>query len=238
MKKKFNLLMLALAVLMFALFLTTSFADVAPQNSNKNNKLAECIKNISKVQTLIEYFYMESGVYPESLDSLDKSYNVPSDKNMEIKERIEIPKDPATGKSFVYKLDEKNPNNYFLSAPDPKAYGVEKIELNALEWGWMKTLAGEERRKWGISICVDLLKRLATDIEIYASENKKQFPKELDTLVKEKFEIADVLTCPVSKKKYIYILNKDNTYVIKCPDPSAHKLKELEYDSLKGIIGK
>lgn len=236
MKKSLIFVLAALIIVIFTL--TASFSEETAKTPIKDNKLSECIKNISKLQSLIEYFYLQSGIYPDSLESLDKSYNIPPDKSTEIKEKIEIPKDPATGKSFVYKFDEKTPDKYFLTIPDPKAYGVERIELNAIDWGWMKTYAGEERRKWGISICIDLLKRLATDIEIYASENKKQFPKTLDDLIKAKFDVPEVLTCPVCKKKYVYELNKDNSYVIKCAEPSAHKVKQLEYDSLKGIVGK
>lgn len=211
----------------------TPAAPAAPEN-----KLELCVKNMAKVQTLIEYFYLQSGMYPENLESLSKSYNTTSDKNLDEKEMVKIPKDPATGKDFVYKFDKKNPTTYLLAIPDPKLYGIEKIDITPLDWGWMKTFAGEERRKWGISICVDLLKRLATDVEIYASENKKQFPKDLDAIIKAKLDVPEVLTCPVCTKKYVYELNKDNSYSIKCPDPAAHKLKQLEYDSLKGVIGK
>lgn len=236
MKKLF--IMILLISVIFTFTTTASFSEEAAKVAAYENKLELCVKNMAKVQTLIEYFYLQSGIYPENLELLGKSYNTTSDKNIDIKEMVQIPKDPATGRDFVYKFDKKNPDVYALSIPDPKLYGIEKIEITPIDWGWMKMFAGEERRKWGISLCVDLLKRLATDVEIYASENKKQFPKDLDAIIKAKLDVPEILTCPVCAKKYVYELNKDNSYIIKCADPGAHKLKQLEYDSLKGVVGK
>jgi len=245
MKKVFIMILLISAIFAFTAAVSFSQETAKPAapptpaaQAAPENKLEICVKNMAKIQTLIEYFYLQSGIYPENLELLSKSYNTTSDKNLDEKEMVQIPKDPATGKNFAYKFDKKNPMTYVLSIPDPKLYGVEKIDITPIDWGWMKTFAGEERRKWGISLCVDLLKRLATDVEIYASENKKQFPKDLDTIIKAKLDVPEVLTCPVCTKKYIYELNKDNSYIIKCADPAAHKLKQLEYDSLKGVVGK
>lgn len=235
MKKFFILILLTVIAALF--FGAASFSEEA-KIKDKNPLLEECVKNMSKIQALLEYFYLQSGSYPESLAEMNKSYNVPMDKSVELKDKIEIPKDPATGKDFIYKVDPKNPENYQLMAPEPKLYGAEKLELNAVNWAWMKVYAGEERRKMGISLCIDLLNRLATYIELYAADNKGQFPKTLDVLIKSKPEVAEISTCPASKKKYGYEIKKDGTYAIKCPDPAAHKVKQIEYDSVKGIIGK
>ncbi|MFH1452729.1 MAG: hypothetical protein ABIH00_01960 [Armatimonadota bacterium] len=238
--KKYGILTLVILII-FAFTVGVCFSEEVAANTEndagKNNLLENCVKNISKVQTLIEYYYLQSGIYPESLDQLYKSYNVSPDETAEVKNKIEIPKDPASGKDFVYKIDEGETSNYHLMVPDPKLYGVPKLELSALNWGWMSTYAGEERRKMGISICVDLLKRLATDVELYAQQNDGKFPENIDILIKEKYDSPEVFSCPVCKAKYVYEL-KDDTYIIKCPDPNKHKLKQLEYDYLKGVVGK
>ncbi|MBI2252171.1 MAG: hypothetical protein HYU63_05460, partial [Armatimonadetes bacterium] len=73
---------------------------------NKEELLNKCIQNISKLQTLLEYYYIEFGNYPYNLKEMEKVYN----KKIDPKERkITIPLDPATGKEFIY----QNSNNSY-----------------------------------------------------------------------------------------------------------------------------
>lgn len=218
MKKFFLVLLLACSLLAVKIYGDTP-------------DLNQCISNIGKLQVLIEYFYMEFGEYPPSVKSMEEVYN--EEKYVKGQTKIVIPKDPSTGKDFIYEVSPDG-QDYSIKVPLPEKYGLKEIKLQKVDWGWMMQLAGAERRQALIEVCIAQMKKLATDIEIYASDNKNKYPEDLKILV-PKYE-KSIFKCPACNKEYTY-KKIDSGYEIFCYDPSKHRLKVLKYDSNKGIIG-
>jgi len=57
---------------------------------------------LSRTQTLIEYFYMEAGFYPTSLEELEQLINSKAPKEQSRRR----PQRPATNQPFSYTLDK------------------------------------------------------------------------------------------------------------------------------------
>ena len=102
-----------------------------------NEKIIDCMKKMSTVQSYVEFYYMSTGNYPQSLKDLNYIFNSDVKKDSE---RIVFPDDPVTGKPFVYKV-ATDLKSYVLSVPDPKLYKVNKIEMRNVEWAWMNCVA-------------------------------------------------------------------------------------------------
>lgn len=193
--------------------------------------LNKCVGDLGKIQGLIEYFYMEFGEYPASLKDMEKIYN--EESLVKDQPKIIIPKDPASGKDYFYEV-KPDGLDYTLKVPSPEVYGQKKIELNKIDWGWMQRLAGEERRQALLQVCVAQMKKLATSLELYAKDNKGNYPAALKDLIPN-FE-KEIYKCPACSKEYIYTKLEDS-YELACPEPQKHKLKALKYNSNKGLTG-
>jgi hypothetical protein len=212
--------------------------DKTPVNASTGTNTAEdnlaelnkCIKNISAVQTFIEFYFMKIGSYPSSLDSLEKALN--NDEGKSPKERITLPKDLSTGRDFVYDLNN-NGTSYVLKAADPSKYKMKSLEVSQVNWGWLAIAAGEQRKQFIYQMCVNQMKELATLIEFWSKDNKNLYPEELKQLMPKYLE--GVPLCPGCNKPYVYKKLTDG-YQLSCPDPACHGLKLLKWDSNQGLI--
>ncbi len=185
---------------------------------------------MARIQALLEYYFIEFGNYPDSLKQMVDAFNQNVPASMV---RIAVSADPATGKPFTYQLQEGGAG-YSLSLPDPSRYDGQQFVMTPLDWGWMKQIAGSERRQRLLGMCKYNLNALATAVEMAALDRKGQFPKDLKELIGVFME--EEIICPQSGKPYVYKLNEDGkSFTISCPQPAAHNLRALYYDSVQGI---
>jgi hypothetical protein len=199
---------------------------VADVRSNKPTALLDAL---SRTRVYIEFFYMETGDYPDNLMDLEKDLNSLLPKNLE---SVRIPKDPATGKDFVYKV---NPNHksYSLSSPDPGQYSIENFQISNVPWGGFNTVVEERKNSFLQRVCAENLKGLATAIEYYAKDNKKKVPEQLKALLSQ--YVRTIPVCPLSGKPYDY-KSDGNDYTLSCPNPELHNMKKLMFTSKQGWI--
>ena len=87
-------------IILFIVFLFLLIPICACANE-VNEKIVDCMKKMSAVQSYVEFYYMSTGNYPQSLKDLSYIFNSDVQKDSE---RIVFPNDPATGKPFVYKV--------------------------------------------------------------------------------------------------------------------------------------
>ncbi len=201
---------------------------LAQQPQSQPDQLREAWARMSKVQALLEYFFMEQGQYPESLAELERAFNTMKPKSGA---DLVIPKDPGTGKSFVY-LCKPPFKKYALSIPDPAAYGGQSFTLPEVDWGFMARLA-EQRRTEQIALqCGFNLKGLATQTELFAKDHNKTFPKSLDEMFPK--YISRYPQCPASGKNYL-MTSIPGGYLLSCPTPERHGLKQFRYHSQQGM---
>ncbi|MHB2018300.1 MAG: type II secretion system protein GspG [Candidatus Xenobia bacterium] len=203
-------------------------ATATPTANKEGADLQLCISDMSKLQTLIEFFYLNTGSYPTGLDQLKKEYN---DQAPPTSQKIDIPNDPATGKPFVYNLSDDT-KNYSLTPPDVSKYGVARLELSKMDWGWMNQMAADNKRKALIQVCAIYIKGISAGLDHYARDNKNQLPDSLEALVPK--YVKRMPTCPVCGKPYVY-KHDSRGYILACPDPKAHDLEILQFDSTQGL---
>ncbi len=193
----------------------------------KADKLAECISALSKTQTYIEFYYMETGIYPKSLSELERIFN---EEEENPSKKLIFPRDPATGKPFVY-ATAKDFLSYTLSCPDPSPYGLEKLSVSAVDWGWMNVVAQEKRRMAFAQFCKFNIEFLAAAVKKY-NEAEKKIPADVKALVPK--YIKGMPTCPTCGKEYIYKSEGDG-YSVTCPDPKEHGFKVFLFKSHEGF---
>lgn len=99
-----------------------------------------------------------------------------------------------------------------------------------------------KQAKEDLETCSNNLKQIGTACELYATDHKEHYPKNLDDL-KPKY-IAKIPTCPVHDTGYIYSSTREpnNAYEVYCPG-SNHIDLGLENDhpifnSTQGLITK
>lgn len=193
----------------------------------KGDKLGECITALSKMQAYIEFYYMETGIYPKSLAELDRIFN----EDVETaKDKLLFPKDPATGKDFIYTTG-KDYLSYTLSAPDPSAYGLKKLTVPSVNWGWMNVVAQEKRRMAFAQFCKFNVEFLSQAVNKYKSAEKK-VPADLKLLIPK--YLKGVPLCPASGREYVYKGGTDS-FSITCPNPKDHGFKSFIYTSKDGF---
>lgn len=183
----------------------------------------------ARLQVLIEYYFMESGLYPVSLKALEHNFNVglPADAP-----KVTLGDDPLSGQPFVYNVS-KDRRHYTLALPEPAKYGQDIPSLETIDWGWLLLAAEGKRIERLLSDCTRSINELATACEIYAKDHNKAFPAKLEALRPQ--YMARQLRCPASGKTYIYVFRRGG-YTIECPDAHKHGLGGLKYDSDKGLL--
>lgn len=189
----------------------------------------EAVGRMSKIQALLEYFYMETGEYPPNLGVLERSFNQDLPEKAP---RVVVPVDPATSKPFTYELSQDR-KKYRLAPPDPARYGANAIGLEAIDWGWMAFLAKQRRAEQLALECKFNMEVLATQSEMYAKDHGGKFPSSIDELVPKYIPRHPV--CPLTGKNYGFAPG-GNGYVISCANAQGHGLKKFSYSSERGMV--
>lgn len=83
-------------------------------------QLSSCRRNIEVLQDALEDYYSSYNAYPTRLTLENLTY---------IKV---LPKDPATGKNYIYEISEDR-QHYRILCPNPKNHKVKKIEATELK---------------------------------------------------------------------------------------------------------
>ena len=206
--------------------LTCGLLWLASAPALAQDKSTEAWQRISRLQSLVEHFYMETGVYPLDLNEMDQYYR---NKAPRAPKPIPIPLDPATNQPFNYKLDGRK---YSLSVPDPAKYGGAKIAVAAMDWGYLKDLADLQRFTEFVKSQQNMLKMVATYVELYAKDHASQYPNTLDDLLPK--YLTRMPSDPLTGKNLTYKKLVDG-YVIGCPNPEKYGMKTFQYSSAKGI---
>ena len=185
---------------------------------------------LSSVQSMLEFFFMEAGVYPAELSELNTAFNFQLPKGAK---PVVVPKDPATGLPFIY-IAAPNKKGYRLRFPDPSQYGLDSsFELGPVSWGWLALRADRIRFEEMAKLSKHHMNNLATALEMYAKDNKNAYPATLDLLYPNfiKRHPQD----PITGKNYIYKPLADG-YLISSPNPERYGLRIFQYSSSRGMI--
>ena len=187
------------------------------------------LQELSSLQAMLEFFFMEAGVYPPTLEELKVAYNAELPRGAR---PVEVPKDPSTGKEFVYRVAQ-NRKGYYLSFPDPTRYGLPAgFELGPVSWGWLALRAEQRRFEEMVKLSKYHIESLATQIEMFAKDNSGAYPQNLDQLYPK--YIKRHPQDPVTGKNYAYKQLADG-YIVGSPNPERYGLKIFQYSSSKGI---
>lgn len=192
------------------------------------DKSVEAWQRLSRLQSLLEYFFMETGVYPLDLNEMDQLFRSRAPR---APKPIGIPLDPATNQPFKYQVDP-NGRRYSLAVPDPSKYGGAKIGLSAVDWGFLGDLADLRRFEEIVRRMTSLMKVTATQCEMYAKDHSGQYPAALDDLLPR--YITRIPSDPLTGKNLAYKKLLDG-YIISCPNPEKYGLKIFQYHSSSGI---
>jgi hypothetical protein len=193
------------------------------------DKSSEAWQRLSRLQCLIEYFYMETGVYPLDLQEMDQIFRQRAPR---APKPVGIPIDPATNQPFVYKV-ETNGRKYSISVPDPSKYGGAKIALSTVDWGYLADLADLKRFSEIVRQMQNIMKVVATQVEMYAKDHGGQYPNQLDDLLPK--YVTRMPSDPLTGKNLAYKKLVDG-YIIGCPNPEKFGMKTFHYSSTKGIV--
>lgn len=189
---------------------------------------SEAWTRMSQIQCMLEYFFMEAGFYPTSLEELEQLMNSKAPRNATL---LKVPKDPQTNQSFAYSLD-KTGRKYKLSTPDSAKYAEGTPSLTNLDWGFLADLAELRRFEQVVRHTSNMIKGVATQVEMYAKDHNNNFPETMDDLVPK--YIGRFPTDPVTGKNLIY-KKVDKGYVVACPNPDKYGFKVFQYTSSAGM---
>ena len=197
--------------------------------STGKKDLSGALQALGRAQTLLEYYFLETGSYPDSLDEMLMQYN----QGLHNDEKpVIIPKDPSTGRRLVYVPNAEH-NAYQLSVPDASVYGQATLGLSQVEWGWMSSIATEARRKRMVVRCSQYQELLVSTVMQYNRDNRNKFPTSLESLMPK--YLKAVPACPVCKKAYVYKKDGERSAEVSCPDPSSHGLEVFRFNSNEGL---
>jgi hypothetical protein len=201
-----------------------------PEVTSGGKTLHDGIAQISALQAMLEFYFMEAGVYPGELSELAAVFNYQLPKNARA---VVIPKDPATGEPFVY-LPAPNKRAYKLRFPDPAKYGPEgSLELGPVSWGWLALRAERSRFEQMAKLSKHHIEGLAQACEMYEKDNNRVYPKDLDALYPK--YIKRHPQDPITGRNYIYKVVADG-YTIANPNPERYGLKTFLYSSSQGMV--
>lgn len=203
--------------------------EAEPAPAPAKSTLEVGISRIAALQSMVEFFFMEAGVYPAELSELSAVYNYQLPRGATA---LVVPMDPATGQAFVYQVSA-NKKDYRLRFPDPSKYGVGgQLELKAIDWGWLALRAERMRFEEMAKLSKYHMETLATQIEMFAKDNKGKFPATLDELFPK--YISRHPQDPITGKNYIYKPLGDS-YLVGNPNPERYGLKLFQYSSTRGM---
>lgn len=206
--------------------------DGGKRDTDKDEDRSEAVSNVASamgtIQSYLEFYFMETGQYPEALEDMLSQYNQGVRQNEPL---VKIPTDPATGRKFIY-TPTPDRDAYTLRAPDPAAYGLGSLRIQQVDWGWMKGLAAEQKKKRLTARCAQFMQLVVDVVEQYNKANRNRFPDKLATLMPKYLQKPP--TCPLCKKEYIYT-HTDRGFDVACPEPKAHGLDEFRFSSTEGL---
>lgn len=202
-------------------------AAAAEPAASGQSKLSQAISALGKAQTLLEFFFMETGSYPDTVEDMLALYNQGT-KTSETP--VSVPTDPATGKKLIYTPNADH-DAYTVRVPDASAYNLGSLEVHQLDWGWMASIAQDARKKRMMVRCGQYQELLAGVINQYNKDNRNKFPEKLDKLMPK--YLTKIPTCPVTGKPYVYTFN-ERGYEVGCPNPAAHSLEIFRFSSTEG----
>lgn len=189
----------------------------------------DAIAQMSALQSMLEFFFMEAGVYPAELSELSAAFNYQLPKNARA---VVIPRDPATGEQFVY-TPAANKKGYKLRFPDGSKYGAQgSVELTNVSWGWLALRAERMRFEEMAKLSKFHMETLASAVEMFAKDNNRKFPETLDPLYPK--YINRFPQDPITGKNYTYKLLGDG-YLISNPNPERYGLKFFQWSSSQGM---
>lgn len=216
------------SVLVLCMLFLLMWSNISSLSADeKGGELSRLLAAISKLQAYIEFYYMETGIYPKSLSDLDRIFNEDVEQESD---KIVFPKDPATGKSFVYATG-KDLLSYKLSVPDPAAYGLESMTISSVNWGWMNFIAQEKRRVAFAQFCKFNIEFIAAAVDKYKGTEKK-LPPDLKELIPK--YLKSLPGCPAFGKEFIYKVEGEN-YSITCANSKDHGFKTFRFTSNGGF---
>ena len=187
------------------------------------------MSQMSALQSMLEFFFMEAGVYPAELSELSATFNYQLPKNAR---GVVIPRDPATGEQFLY-TPAANKKGYRLRFPDPAKYGAQgNVELLNVNWGWLALRAERIRFEQMAQLSKYHMEKLAEGCENFHKDNNRTFPQTLDVLYPK--YIKRHPQDPITGKNYLYKQLADG-YVIANPNPERYGLKLFQYSSSRGM---
>jgi hypothetical protein len=200
---------------------------VMAQNQAGEEKLLQCVGAMSRIQSYVEFYYMETGVYPRNLKELEKVFNEEASKK---NDEVLFPKDPATGKEFIYE-PARDAKGYTLTAPDSSLYGLKKLTLSSVNWGWMNMIAEEKKKKAYAYFCKYNLDMIAMLVKKY-NDDEKKMPQALKDLMPKYLKALP--SCPATGKEYVFtVTGKD--YLLSCPNCRDHGFSVFELNSKSGF---
>jgi hypothetical protein len=204
--------------------------EAAPTEPAAGASLQDGVSQMSALQAMLEFYFMEAGVYPAELSELSAVFNYKLPKEARA---VVIPRDPASGEQFVY-TPAPNRKGYKLRFPDPGKYGPQgNLELGPVSWGWLALRAERMRFEEMAKLSKYHMESLATAIEMYAKDNNRAFPTNLDALYPK--YIKRHPQDPITGKNYDYKILADG-YLISSPNPERYGLKMFQYSSSRGML--
>jgi hypothetical protein len=203
----------------------------SPVAANPSATAADAIEALSRTRVYVEFYFMETGDYPENLEQLDKDLNSLLPDGME---QVKIPRDPITGLVFKY-VPAKDRKTYALSVPDPSKYGVSTLDFSNVPWGGFAKIAEKRKNEFLLRNTLESLMAIATAVEYYAKDHKGKFPGKLKELIPD--YIKTMPLCPATGKPFDYAVEGDN-YKISSPSPDTFGKKEVLFSSSRGIVTK
>jgi hypothetical protein len=203
--------------------------DNAPPSAEPDKTIQGGFQELGSMKAMLEFFFMEAGVYPPTLKELNLAYNseLPAGAKP-----VAMPKDPVTGKDFIYRV-EQNRKGYTLTFPDPTQYGLPAdFQLRPVSWGWLALRAERNRFEEMVKLSKFHIEAIATQVEMYAKDNDGSYPKTMDQMYPK--YIKRHPQDPVTGKNYLYKQLADG-YIVASPNPERYGLKLFQYSSSQGI---
>jgi hypothetical protein len=199
-----------------------------PSADERADNVSNAAQAMGSIQAYLEFYFMETGQYPEALEDMLSQYNQGVKQSEPL---VKIPTDPVTGKKFVYTTNGDR-NRYTLRVPEPAAYGLASLEVHQVDWGWMAGIASEQKKKRMTARCAQYMSLIADVLDQYNKANRNKYPDSLQQMIPK--YLQKVPTCPLCKQPYVYT-HTDRGFEISCPDPKAHGLEYLKFSSTDGL---
>ncbi len=200
-----------------------------------DKQLSACELNMKSIATALATYAIESnGIYPPSLAYCNKYLE---------EEKLPVPPVcPACGEPYIY---QKTGNTFILKCGGQNAhiktgkvdeghYPVYVLQHGIILKGdYLSYIAAEptatpattpvQEGLSELSICENNLKKIATALDIYGTDNNNQYPPSLDYLTKgtDNIYMKYIPACPACSLAYIYE-KSDNDFLLKCGGENAH----------------